>query len=180
LAVKLEAAEACGDLVEEGVKAAGEVGGLFLEDDEAVGVAAAVCLGGGFAVGFNAGVEDAKGEDGEAVDDEARGFGVERGGGVLTGEVVQEPEIDLFDQVIATLVEAVDSAFDTGDIGVGGLGVTGLVFFVPEVEVFTMLGGNEGEKLAGGRGLRSVGLVPGDGEVVMKASDGCGFKHAGR
>ena len=131
LTVKLEAAEAGGGVVEEGFETAGEVGGLLLEDDEAVGVAEAMGVGGGVTMGLDAGVEDAEGEDGEAIDDEAGCLGVERGGGVLRGEIVEEPEVDLFDEIVAALVEAVDGTLDAGDVGIGGLGIAGLVLFVP-------------------------------------------------
>ncbi len=67
-----------------------------------------------------------------------------RGGGVLLGQVGEEPLVDFFHKVVAALVEAVDGALDLGDVGVGGLGVAGLVFLVPEVEVFAVLGGDEG------------------------------------
>ena len=108
-------------------------------------------------MGLDAGVEDAQGEDGEAVDDEAGGLGVERGGGVLRGQVGEEPEVDLFDQVVAALVVAVDGVLYAGDVGVGGFGVAGFVLFVPEVEVLAMLGGDEGEGDRLRAGLRSAG-----------------------
>ena len=42
-------------------------------------------------------------------------------------------------------VEPVDgAACNLGDVGVGGVGIAGLVLLVPEVEVFAMLGGDEG------------------------------------
>ena len=65
--------------------------------------------------------------------------------GFCGGQVGEEPEVDLFDQVVAALVEAIDGVLDLGDVGVGGLGVAGFVLFVPEIEVFAVLGGDEGE-----------------------------------
>ena len=76
------------------------------------------------------GVEDFEGEDGEAVDDEAGGFGVERGGGI-GGGLLQEGGIDLFGEIVAELVEAVDVVLDIDDGVVGGVGVAGVVFAVP-------------------------------------------------
>jgi len=95
-------------------------------------------------VGLDAGVVDAEGEDGETVDDQARGFRVEGGGGVLLGQVGEKPLVDFFHKIVAALVKAVDGALDLGYAGVGGVGVAGLVFLVPEIEVFAVLGGDEG------------------------------------
>ena len=172
LAVKFETASAFEEAFEEVVEAAGEVGPLLFEQSEAGQIAVAVGLGGTGAVGLFAGVEDAKREDGQAIDDQARSFGVERGCGVLWGLVCEEPEVDLFHKVVAALVVAVDGVLYAGDLGVGGLGVAGLVFFVPEVEVFAMLGGDEGEEFVGRCGLRDRGVVPGNGEVVVESDDG--------
>ena len=144
LAVELEAPGAALDGVEEGFEAGGEVVALLFEEGETGGVAEAVGFSGGFAVGLDAGVEDSEGEDGEAVDDEAGSFGVKGGFGVLLWEVREEPNVDFFHNVVAALVEAVDGALNLGDVGVGGVGIAGFVFLVPEVEVFAVLGGDEG------------------------------------
>ena len=93
---------------------------------------------GGGAVELLFGVEDLEGEDGEAVDDEAGGLGVERGGGVVgrqDGHQFQEGNVDLLGEVVAKLVEAVDVVLDLDDGGVGGVGVACIVFAVPEFKV---------------------------------------------
>lgn len=84
------------------------------------------------------GVEDLEGEDGEAVDDEAGGFGVERSGG-MGGRELEEGGVDSLDEIIAELVEAIDVVFDLDDGGVGRVGIAGVVFAVPEVVVGLML-----------------------------------------
>ncbi len=92
-------------------------------------------------------------------------------------EIGEDPEVNFFYEIVAALVEAVDGALDAGYVGVGGLGVTGFVLFVPEVEVFAVLGGDEGEEFVCGSGLMGRGVVPGDGEGLVEAGDGCGFEH---
>ena len=84
------------------------------------------------------GVEYLEGEDGEAVDDEAGRLGVEGGRGVV-GRDPEESEVDLLGEVVAELVEAVDVVLDVDDGGVGGVGIAGGVFAVPEVVVGAML-----------------------------------------
>ena len=104
---------------------------------------------------FFAGVVDLQRQDGEAVDDQAGRFGVERGllmRQFLRREPVEECAIQLFGEVVAQLVGAVDAAFDVGELGVGGAGGAGFVFDVPEVEVGAMLAGDEGEPRIGLRG----------------------------
>ena len=90
LAVELEAAGAGEGGLPEGVEAGGKIGALGFENGEAfaiaVGVAGGSGLGSGGAVEFFAGVKDFEGKDGEAVDDEAGRFGVERGIGIGQAE----------------------------------------------------------------------------------------------
>jgi hypothetical protein len=183
LTVEFEAAAASNDGSEEVVEAGGEIAGLFFEDGEAGCVAEAMGLGGSVAMSLDAGVEHLEGEDGETVDDESGGLGVEWGGGLLVGKVGDEPLVELFDEVVAALVEAVDGVLDTSDLGVGGEGVASLVLFVPEIEVLAVLGGDEsgkGVRLGGGGRVgfgEEVRLVPVDGEVFLQASYGGGFEH---
>ena len=94
-------------------------------------------------MGLLAGVVDLEGEDGEAVDDEAGSLGVEGRRRVLGGSGGEEQSVDLLDEVVAPLVEAVDGVLDAGDLGVGGGGVAGLVFLVPEVEVGAVVAQDE-------------------------------------
>src|SRR5208283_621680 len=131
LAVELEAAAAREDLLPELVEAGGEVRALLAEQVEACEVALAMGLGGGGAAGLLGGVVELEREDGEAVEDEAGGFGVERGAGVLYASGGEKSAVDGFDQVVARLVECVDGAFEAGDGGVRGPGLADLVFFVP-------------------------------------------------
>jgi len=84
LSVELKAAMACEDLLPELVEAGGEVVALLAQQVETGEVALAMGLGGGGAMGLLGGVVDLEREDGEAVEDEAGRFGVERRGGVFT------------------------------------------------------------------------------------------------
>jgi len=43
--------------------------------------------------------------------------------------------VELLDEVVALLVEAVDGTLDLGDASVGGVGRAGVVLFVPEIKV---------------------------------------------
>jgi len=98
----------------------------------------ALLVFGGGAMKLLVGVEDFEREDGEAVDDEARGFGVE-GYGRVGGCELQEFDVDLLGEIVAELVEAVDVVLDFDDGAVGGVGVAGIVFTVPEVVVGAVL-----------------------------------------
>jgi hypothetical protein len=176
LAVELEAAGAFDDLGEERVETGGEVVALVLKDGKAGGVAEAMGLGGGIAVGLDVGVEDLEGEDGEAVQDEAGGLGVQRGSGVLRGKVVDQPLVHLLDEVVAALVEAVDGVFYLGYFSIGGVGDAGLVLFVPELEVFAVVSGDEGVEVggSGSGGGMSFGIrreVPEGVEIGVKTDD---------
>lgn len=76
-------------------------------------------------------------------------------------QVLKEPFVDLFDEVVALLIEGVDSTFDGGDLGVGGERIAGLVFFVPEGEVGAVFAADQVvEIVIRGDGGRSEGQVP--------------------
>ena len=158
LAVELEAAAAGEDVGPEGVEAGGEVGALFVQHGEA-GLVALLVFGGG-AVELLFGVEDLEREDGEAVDDQAGRLGVERRGGVVRGRVSRRAMVDLLGEVVAALVEAVDGVLDVGDGVVGGDGVAGGVFAVPEVEVGAVLVEDELVEGVGGAGAGAEGSWP--------------------
>ena len=111
----------------------------------------ALLVFGGGAMDLLSCVEDLEGEDGEAVDDEAGGLGVEGRGGVSGGDFKQG-DVDLLGEVVAALVEAVDVVLDLDDGGVGGVGVAGVVFTVPEVVVGSVLVEHELGKRRGGGG----------------------------
>ena len=78
LAVELEAARAGEDFAPENIKAVGEIRALVLEDSEPGAVSFNVFERGVGAFGLFAGVVNLQSQDGEAIDDEARRFGVER------------------------------------------------------------------------------------------------------
>jgi hypothetical protein len=140
LAVELESATACEDLLPERVETSSEVVALLPEQEEACEVALAMGLGGVGAAGLFGSVVELEREDGEAVEDEAGGFGVERRGRVLHASGGEQHTGHGFDQVVACLVEGVDGVLEPADAGVGGLGFADLVFHVPEIEVGAVMG----------------------------------------
>jgi len=52
---------------------------------------------------------------------------------------VEKGDVDLLGEVVAELVEAIDVVLDVDDGVIGGVGVAGGVFAVPEVVVGAML-----------------------------------------
>ena len=61
-----------------------------------------------------------------------------------------------------------------GDAGVGGVGLAGLVFFMPEVEVGAMVGEggfDESRGRAGPLEGPGIGTVPAEGGLVVEARD---------
>jgi hypothetical protein len=179
LAIELEAAGSGLDLRPKVVEAGGEVGTLFVEESQAGAILVVMCLGGGGAMGLLFGVVKLERENGEAVDHEAGRFGVEGGRGILCAGGFEESAVDGFDEVIAALVEDVDVALDLSDASVGGAGFAGLVLFVPEVEVGTMMGEEEVVEGGGcGDGGGRIGMgVPIDGGVVLEIGDVGGVEH---
>ena len=123
------------------------------------------------------GVEDLEREDGEPVDDEAGGLGVQGRVGRRRWREGEQGLVDLLGEVIAELVEAVDGALGGGERCVRGVRVAGVVLAVPEVEVRLML--FEDELLEGRCGLRRGRggvMAVGGGEVVERRDAGC-FEH---
>lgn len=130
----------------------------------------------GGAVELLFGMEDLEGEDGEAVDDEAGGLGVEGRGGVVGGEL-EEGDVELFGEVVATLVEAIDVVLDFDDGAVGGVGVAGLIFAVPQIIVGLVL--VEDELIEGRGGLRrgERGVVAVRSAGIVESDDMRGAEH---
>lgn len=86
-------------------------------------------------------------------------------------------------EVVAGLIEAVDGMFHCGDVGVGGVGGSGAVFGVPEVEVGSVLG-YDGvmQGTAGCYDIEGV-VVPEAGGAILEGGDLDGgevegFRHA--
>jgi len=189
LTVELEAARAREGALPEGVEAMGKVGALIFENGEPLAVAFGVAQGNGFgtsaAVEFFAGVKDLEREDGEAVDHEARGLGVEWSIGVgetARSEFGKEGAVELFGKVVTALICGVDATLDSGEGCIGSAGGARFVFDVPELKVGAMLGSDEGEPAElrqwrlGGVGLNKSGVkVPFVGEAIVEFDDlGCG------
>lgn len=164
----------------KGVETAGQLGALMLENVEATAIYCALGFRGGGSMGFGGGVVKLEREDGKPVDDETRGLGVEGRGIVLRAGLGEEEVVDLLDQVVAGLVEAVNGVFDGGDGGVGGLWAAGVILLVPEVEVGVMVGEDEsGEEAGMGIGRVRGGLVavPAICGLVLHPEDRVDFKH---
>ncbi len=92
----------------------------------------------------------------------------------------EEEVVDLLDEVVAGLVEAVNGVFNGGDGGVGGLRAAGVIFLVPEVEVGVMVGENESGEGVGTRiGQVRGGLVavPAIRDLVLHPEDRVDFEH---
>ena len=140
-----------------------------------IALAMRASIGGGLAMGFLMRVVDLQRKDGEAIDDEAGGLGVEGSGRVLGGERTEESLIDLLDQVVAILVETIDRVFDGGDVLGCGAHVAGEIFLMPEVEVGTMLGKDGGHQAGGWRDevvLRDLKRVASGGDVCRREVGG--------
>ncbi len=122
------------------------------------------------------GVEELEREDGETVDDEAGRLGVQ-GRACVGGRGFQQGEVELLDEVVAALVQAVDGALGGDDGGVGGVDVAGLVLAVPEVEVGAMLVEDELLKGRGGCGRGMQVVVTVEVRLVVEPEDLCGVEH---
>ena len=112
---------------------------MVLQQDEALPVTFVVFARSSGTASLFFSVKDFQREDGKPVDDEAGCLGVERRGFFLRGKSFQHSGIDAFDQVVAVLVQAVDVALGLDDGCVGGVGISGLVFPVPEIKISAVL-----------------------------------------
>jgi len=83
----------------------------------------------------------------------------------------------LLGEVVAELVEAIDVVLDADDGGVGGVGVAGFVFAVPEIVVGAVLLEDELGEWAGGRGRGGRGVVAVDCELILQRDDVGGDEH---
>ena len=172
LAIKAETALAVHDLHPELVETGGEIVALLLEDTQTLTVAQAMGLRRRGAVRFFRCVKNFESEDGEPVDDKSRSLGVHGCGLILRAGFVEEEEVDLLDEVVAKLIEAVDLVLDVRDVGVRYVGTAGLVFLVPEIEVGAVLAqdqlGDDGMIVAR---RKSGGIVPLGGGGIVKMGD---------
>ena len=178
MAVDFEAASSGENVGPELVEAGSEVVALFSKKSQALAIAVRVARRRIGAIEFFFCVEDFEGEDGEAVDHQARALGVQlsleggpafRGGDC--GRIAEEHRVAPFGEVVADLVEAVDGALDLGDVGVGGAGGASAVLHVPEIEVRPVLGYDRGVKrLVGGDNIQGI-VVPEVGGAVLEGGD---------
>ncbi len=100
--------------------------------------------------GLLAHVEDLQAQDGQAVQGRAQGFGVETPPGLAQfplgrkgGDGGDQPGVDLFHQIVALLVQAVDLALAGGDDRVVHIPPPGPVLDVPEQKIPEMLTQNQ-------------------------------------
>ena len=121
------------------------------------------------ALGFLAHVELLEGEDREAVDDHARGFGIFRHAGFGRLEVGDEHFVHFLDEVVALLVVMVDRAFCLTNPLRAEVVAAGDVFLVPEHEVKIMVFSQQQIEAFAFRA--GVELVPEGGEARLQTGD---------
>ncbi len=119
-----------------------QIGTLLLKDGKAIEVPGAMGGGGRGTLGLLAGVKELEREDGEPVEHHAGCLGVEFRVCCLR-QVAEEPFVDLFDEVVALLVEGIDGPFDAGNPGVRRQWIAGFVLFVPKGEVRAVLAADQ-------------------------------------
>lgn len=180
LAIELESTAAGCEVCPELLQTGGEVVALGFQDSEPLAVPVVMLGRGRGAVGFFGGVEDFEREDGEAVNDEAGGFRVERKRWVELWERREETDVDALDEIVAELVERIDITLAGDDGRVGGLGVAGGVFAMPEIEVGAMLVEDKLVEFGAGGWWWRCGVMPEDCGVIVQEDDMCGRKHIGR
>ncbi len=112
-----------------------EIGSLLVKKGETEAVFVAMFPRRIVAFGLFRRMEELQREDGKAVEHHARGLGVEGRYGGDGFEVMEQPLVDLFDEIVAALIVSIDGALYGGNLRVGRGWVTGFVFFVPEIEV---------------------------------------------
>lgn len=176
LAVELEAAHTVEGLLPQSLKTASQIVALFDEDGEPLGIALDVAGWRIGALGFFARVINLQRENRKPIDDESGRLGVEGRGGVgqdrmLILEPSQKSHVQLLGQVVAALVDAVDTTLDGGQLGVAGAGSAGLVFSVPELKVGLMLASNGIKPISESFWLGPGDLMPCAGELVLKFDD---------
>ncbi len=178
------------DLLPEVDEAPEEIAVLLLEQGEAIAIAGAVGFGGGGPGDLLGRVKALEGKDGQAVEHGTGCLGVQRGGSGLQTGGTEQVLVDLLDEIVAALVEGINGMFNTGDLGVGGGGVAGAVFLVPEIEVRVVVSLDKCGETIFRRRLRCGGGVPepgpmqlGGGEVLEGLAevetggrDGCGHE----
>lgn len=143
LVVDAEGALAGENLVDEGLETFFEVVELLGDEGEALGAflyMGEVDVG---AEGFFLDVVLFKDHDGEAVDDHARGFGVEGAGGGRRGCEVVDKLVDAFHVIVTFLVMFIDGAFGVVDVFEAHVVAAGAVFFVPEAKIMQVIGFDE-------------------------------------
>src|SRR5215470_9095461 len=93
-------------------------------------------------------------------------------------EIPEQGSVDLFDEIVASLVEAVDGPLDLGDLLVGRFGVACLIFLMPEVKVGPVLCADKGIEVGGiERVVFYLRTVPLDCGLVMQSGDGWCVEH---
>lgn len=85
--------------------------------------------------------------------------------------------VDLFYQVVTTLVQSIDRAFYLGDLRIAGSRVTSFIFFVPEIKVCPMLGANYRGYLGRTKGLFWMRQMPCFCRFVVHPSDENRIEH---
>lgn len=102
---------------------------------------------------------------------------MKRDAGPGGGQAGEQTLVDVLDEVVAELVEAVDGALGGDDGRVGGVGVASFVLLMPEIEVGPVLLEDELREIGGRRGRGQGGIVAMSVGCIMQAEDGGGGEH---
>lgn len=93
------------------------------------------------------------------------------------GQCFEQQRVTALDQIVASLIHAIDSTLHIGDLVIGCVRRARFVFKVPQFEVGLMMGDDGCGEIFGGQGL-GVLAVPLLDQFVMECSDGAGVEQS--
>lgn len=103
---------------------------------------------------------------------------MQRSGFVLQSGLLQQSQVNLFDEVVAALVKLIDRMLHGSNGGVGRIRASGRILLVPKFVICPMLVQNERGKAGGG--LRGATGVPLRSGVVLQVRDFDRMEHRSR
>ncbi len=92
-------------------------------------------------------------------------------------EFCQDLCIDLFYEIVTTLVQSIDGAFHCSNLGIADFRISSFVFLVPEIKICAMLGADQLDYLGRIRLLLLVRSVPCFCRFVVHLSDESRIEH---
>lgn len=158
------------------VETTGEIVALMLQYLQPVDVLRTMIFVGGSAIDFRRRVVQLQLQNRQPVDDQAGCFRVQRSFFVLRAGGVEEQPIDLFDEVVAPLIDRVDGVLDGGDCGILRAWIARLVFLMPQIEVGLVLSQHQRIQHGDGGGKLQQAMPLGGGGIVQ-LEDGLGLEH---